>query len=279
MTALAVHEEPLFAPIGGERLFAFLHRAVGPVRGGLLVCHAFAEEKLWSHRVYVSFAREAARAGFTVLRFDMRGEGDSSLDFAEATIESRVEDTLHAAALLRSLDVGVARVFAVGHRLGGSIAAAAVAENAEPFSGVVAWDPILDGTEYFGQLLRSNLATQLATGGRVTRAREALVEAILNGEVVSVDGYGLTAALYRGMQTLSWDRLAVRLPRPALLLEVAKGEQTAPSAPLAALASDHEGLSVELVQEPPFWRETRQFHRAAASLSSATLAWLGERCP
>ena len=89
-------ENAYFLPLGGERLFAFLHLPGGPARGGIVLCAPLAEEKLWSHRVFVSFARELAARGFAVLRFDFRGEGDSDRRFEESDLDTRLADT-HAA--------------------------------------------------------------------------------------------------------------------------------------------------------------------------------------
>ena len=278
MSALAQQagEEPFFFGLGADRLFGFLHRPAGPVRGMLALCHAFAEEKLWSHRVYVTFARDAARNGFGVLRFDARGEGDSSREFEDTTIETRIDDTLRAAQVLRERIGGTAPLMLLGHRLGGSIAAVAATRAAGEVKGVIVWDPVPDTADYFGQLLRSNMATQMATEGKVTRARDALIQQILAGESVVVDGYGLTAALYREMLALSWNELPQVLPGPALIIEVPKGEQTTPSAVLAALAAARPLVQVKLAAEPPFWRETRQFHQRAPAFTQATLAWLTE---
>lgn len=266
-------EEPVFLGSGDERLFAFLHPAAQSARGTIVMCHAFAEEKLWSHRVYVTFAREAAQAGYNVLRFDMRGEGDSALDFEQSSIETRIEDTLRAitAAHERWWDRDVVLL---GHRLGGSIAAVAQTRAPSSVRGVAIWDPILDGEDYFGQLLRSNMTTQMATQGKVTRMRDALVKAILEGEVVIVDGYGLTADMYRGIAELRWAQRPELLQGPALLIEVPKGEQTAPSQPLMELASTRPQLQLALEAEPPFWRETKQFHKRAGGFTADTLEWL-----
>lgn len=266
-------EEPVFLGSGDERLFAFLHPAAQAARGTIVMCHAFAEEKLWSHRVYVTFAREAAQAGLNVLRFDMRGEGDSALDFEQSTIETRIEDALRAIAAAK--DRWSARdVVLLGHRLGGSIAAVAQTRAASDVRAVAIWDPILDGEDYFGQLLRSNLTTQMATQGKVTRMRDALVKAILDGEVVVVDGYGLTADLYRGIAELRLAQRPELFPGPALLIEVPKGEQNAPSEPLRALAATRPQLQLALESEPPFWRETKQFHKRAGGFTADTLEWL-----
>ena len=48
-----------------------------PCAAAFVFCHPLTEEKLWTHRVFVTFARELAAAGHTVLRFDYRGNGDS----------------------------------------------------------------------------------------------------------------------------------------------------------------------------------------------------------
>jgi alpha-beta hydrolase superfamily lysophospholipase len=143
--AQVLTEEPVFLGSGDERVFAFMHSAAQPARGTIVLCHAFAEEKLWSHRVYVTFAREAAQAGFNVARFDMRGEGDSALDFEQSTIETRITDTLrviNAAQGRWSAD----EVVLVGHRLGGSIAVVAQT-HARSVRAVAVWDPILDGQD------------------------------------------------------------------------------------------------------------------------------------
>ena len=44
--------------------------------GGIVFCHPFGEEKLWTHRVFVTFARRLAAAGHAVLRFDHRANGE-----------------------------------------------------------------------------------------------------------------------------------------------------------------------------------------------------------
>lgn len=263
-------ERAFFFDVGEERIFGFLHLPTGAPAGAVVLCHAFAEEKLWSHRVYVTFAREAAQAGFAVLRFDMRGEGDSDRDFEQSDVATRIADTVRAIEVAREL-TGAAQVTLLGHRLGGSIALAAAARAAEQVRQVIVWDPIVDGADYFGTLLRSNMATQMATAGKVTRTRDALIEAMKGGEVVVADGYGLTAALYEGVAALQWGQHPEFFSRPVLALEVPRGEQQQPSAALVELLRAHPQSRALLAPEPPFWRETRQFHRRMAHFTAASL--------
>ncbi len=271
MSTDAARETPFFFELGDERLFGVLHGAENPVTG-VVFCHAFAEEKLWSHRVYVNFARAAAAAGFAVLRFDMRGEGDSARDFEATDIETRVADVRRAVQELRSRVPTLQRVFLVGHRLGGSIAVAA--GNAD---GIAIWDPVPDGAEYFSQLLRSNLTTQMAIDGKVTRTREALIVVLQAGETVTADGYGLSAALHAQMSALLLAAPGFAQLPAALLLEVPYGEQAAPSAALAAMDAAHPSMVCQLAAEAPYWRETRQFHQRAPKFEAATLEWLKAR--
>lgn len=272
-----VVEEPFFFEFEGDSLFGFLHRPQTAPRAGIVLCHAFAEEKLWSHRVYVTFAREAAAAGYAVLRCDMRGEGDSSGEFEDSTIETRIQDVVCAARELRDKVPGIPSLILLGHRLGGSIAAAAAREARGLADELVIWDPIADGAEYFGQLLRSNLTTQMATEGKVTRTREALIAGLNAGQPAVVDGYGLTAQLYQGIASLQLSKLSDVFARRCLIVEIAKGEQSAPSAPIAQLAQSSPVISCAVVSEPPFWRETRQFHKRAGELTRVTLHWLEQR--
>lgn len=273
----AALERPYFFPTGTQRLFGVWHPASGATgRGAVLFCHALAEEKLWSHRVYVSFARELARRGYSVLRFDCRGEGDSELEFELTNVATRVEDTVEAFRELRALAGPSTPIVLVGHRLGGNVALAAARQLGNEVAGVAVWDPLLDGRDYFLQLLRSNLTTQMATEGKVTRNREALVEDLLAGGTIVVDGYGLTADLYRGISELNLAAAVTALSTPCLLLEIAKAGQTEPSAPLAALCANRPQMNCVSVEEAPFWRETRLFHRQAARLPAATAQWLNE---
>jgi hypothetical protein len=127
------------------------------------------------------------------------------------------------------------------------------------------------------QVLRSYLATQMAVGGGKTpRSREELLAEILGGKPLSVDGYTLSAPLVQELVDLEWLRdFPEAMPSGALVLEVAKGEQTAPSSQLADLVARCQGVTCSVVASPPFFRETKVFHRRADSFSNATLDWLG----
>jgi alpha/beta superfamily hydrolase len=246
-----VRETPFFFRLGEHQLFAMLHRPdSGTPRQGIVLCHALAEEKLWSHRVYVNLARDLARAGFATLRFDCRGEGDSDLEFEQCGLETRRADALRAAEVLLEQEPQLRGCVFLGHRLGCAVAAMAAASPAARAEAVVAWDPVVRGRDYLMQLLRSTVASAFARSGSApTRAQ--LLESLDAGETVIVDGYGITPAFHRELATLEWAQLAGALPCPLLAIEGAR--------------------------EAAFWRESKRMHGRAPQMSAQTLGWLNAR--
>ena len=74
-------------------MFGVLHAPEDKTpEAGILLCHAFGEEKLWSHRVSVNLAREAVCRGYAAFRFDFRGHGDSAGHSEGCTIDTYLSD-------------------------------------------------------------------------------------------------------------------------------------------------------------------------------------------
>jgi len=266
-------EQAYFLHRDGERLFTFLHLPAGPCRAGALLCAPLAEEKLWSHRVLVTFARELARAGYAVLRFDFRGEGDSDRTFEESSLTTRVEDTRFAIDELRRHVVADAPVTLLGLRLGASVAALA-ADGRDDVERLVLWDPVTNGADYVQAILRANLMNQMTRHRRVVEDREALTRRLEQGESVNVEGYGLGGDFFR---ELSGFRLEPASPPPtrANLLVGITSREAPPRDDLLGLAQAWRDTRVEAVVEEPFWREIRRFYARAGNLSDATARWMG----
>jgi exosortase A-associated hydrolase 2 len=243
-----VSETPFFFELGRERLFAVHHRPPsGEPRRGIVLCHALAEEKLWSQRVYVSLARELAAHGFAVLRLDCRGEGDSDLEFEDATLQTRVDDAVRAAEVLGEREPSLGGVIFLGHRFGCVVAASAAARVPHLAQALIAWDPIESGNAYLMQWLRATLASQLvATGKAPTRA--SLVKLLEEGRTVTIEGYGVGPRFYRELARVQWQPLVKAVGCPTLVIE---------------------GSS-----EPPFWRQTQRMHMRAPAMTERSLQWL-----
>jgi exosortase A-associated hydrolase 2 len=268
-------EEPFFFAREGARLFAMLHTPAASVHAtAFVMSHPFGEEKLWSHRVFVSAARALAARGHAVLRFDFMGAGDSSGETPDTSLETHLADLREAGRELRRRVPQVQRVGFIGLRLGATFAALA-AEQGECDGPLVLWDPVLDGEAYFQELLRINLSTQLAVYGKVEYTREVLQEQIRSGTRVNVDGYELGKALFADCARV--DLLALTAKRyagPTLVVQISANEKQKEREDLTALAGHYDrGVATRAI-EHPFWREIKPFCGRAANLERVTLEWL-----
>jgi exosortase A-associated hydrolase 2 len=264
-----VHEEYCFLDLRGERIFAGHHRPARPASQAIVMCHPLGEEKLWSHRVFVSFARELAAAGFAVLRFDFRGEGDSDRTFERSDFESRIQDACLAVETVRALNPAVTKVTLIGLRLGASVAAAAAARRSD-VAQIVLWDPVLDGAAYMQTVLRLNLMFQMAIHRRVVKGREALAMDLADGGTVNIEGYQLAAPLFRQVSEFRMDDVLCNFAGEILFVSINQGEMPVPSS-LIALAENFNRRRVEVVREDAFWREIKTFYQRAPELTRVTL--------
>lgn len=264
-------ETPLFFPNGPYQLFGVLHEPDGERRDtAFAFVHPFGEEKLWAHRVFVSFARRLAAAGHTVLRFDCMGSGDSDGDFSESSIASSLSDVAAAVDLVRARS-GARAVSLIGLRFGATIAAHA-AETLD-IRQLVLWAPILDGGRYMQELLRINLTTQMATHKEIRYDREALVGIMQQGGTANVDGYEMAYPYFAEASALQMATGRKSHAGPCLIVSIDK-RPIPPPADLQAIAATYPHATVAAVQEEPFWKEIATFYDQAPALFAATGDWL-----
>lgn len=283
-------ETPLFFDGSGARLFGLLHApdTAGPAHAaglGFVMSHPFGEEKLWSHRIFVSVAKALAARGHAVLRFDYTGAGDSSGTTSETSIETHVADLRSAVVQLLERYPQTKRVGVIGLRLGASIAAL-LAEAAARDTALecvregplVLWEPVIDGEAYFQEILRSNLSTQLAVYGKVLENREVLQARIRAGGVVNVDGYELGKLLFDSGATTSLVPVTAKSHGgPVLIVQVAANAQAKNRDDLASFATMYQKGAFKRVMEQPFWREIKAFYGRAEDLQRTTMAWLEQQ--
>jgi alpha-beta hydrolase superfamily lysophospholipase len=150
-------------------LFGLFHATGGPARKAVLLCPPLGQDQIRCHRLYRQLANALAGEGVPALRFDYYGTGDSAGDSAEVDWRRCVADIVVAADELRRRS-GAERIIAFGARLGGSLAAAA--STAAGLAGLVAWDPVLDGSDYVSRLDAMQSALR-QDGQRFMRPRSA----------------------------------------------------------------------------------------------------------
>ena len=266
-----MQEDQRFLDLNGERVLATGHYPGGPWTRAIVMCHPLGEEKLWAHRVFVSFARDLAAAGFAVLRFDFRGEGDSDRDFERTSLETRIEDAYLAVDAVRALNPS-AEVTMVGLRLGATIGLATAIRRGD-VARVVLWDPVVDGAAYMQAVLRLNLMYQMALHRKVVESREALVARLGNDETVNIEGYELARPLFEEVSALHLAGLLPQYGGETLIVPI--NQEAAHVKPeLATLSEDNPRCAIQAVQEQPFWKETRAFCHRAEELTRVTLQWL-----
>lgn len=276
-------ETPFFFRRDAAQLFGLVHTPApdAPARPlAFLFSHPFAEEKLWSHRVMVSLARELAARGHVVMRFDYMGAGDSTGSTPDTSLETHLADLDAALAHLLERHPRIQQVGLLGLRFGATLAALFAERAGAKYpqlraAPLVLWEPVLDGANYFQELLRSNLSTQLAVHGKVLENREVLQERIRAGGKVNVDGYEIARDLFESCARA--DLLGTESKThdgPTLVLQIAPGAEAKPREDLMALAKSYRSGTAARAAEHPFWREIKPFYGRAPQLQQATLQWL-----
>lgn len=142
----------------GDR-FGWLHAGTGA--RGIVLCSPYGHEDTWSRKALRTLAEQLCAHGFTVLRFDYIGTGDSA-DAEESNniIDAAVDDVCAAVARLKE-DSRITDVTLCGFRLGASFAALAACRSF--VNALILLAPIVDGRRYIRELslLRKTWLDQL----------------------------------------------------------------------------------------------------------------------
>lgn len=268
-------EIPYFFDGGTRQLFGVLHRCELAKDTGFVFCHPFMEEKLWAHRVFVHMARQLAARGYPVLRFDCRGNGDSDGEFSTTTMADYLTDISTAIGELRHQVPEIGKIGLLGLRLGASFALE-VARQHELTGPLVLWEPIINGDRYSQEILRSNLATQMAINGKVHISREQLVENMRKGEFVDVEGYEFSWPVFDSLRRFNLELGGqFNVKSSTLILQTVKNVKQPLHKDVVALGESLGGwATVDKVVEEPFWREIQTYYGSAPKLEQRTLDWL-----
>jgi len=110
----------------------------------ILMLHGFTGNRMEPHFLFVKMARRLAAAGYTAMRFDFRGSGESQGNFWEMTVPGEIDDARAALTGLRrhpAVDPG--RVILLGLSMGGAVAASVAGEDPE-IAGLILWSAVAD---------------------------------------------------------------------------------------------------------------------------------------
>lgn len=146
----------------------------GPFSAAILIAGSGPhdrDESLAGHRPFLILADHLTRKGLAVFRYDKRGNGKSTGDFASATTEDFASDAAAAVTYLKTRkEIDPARIGLIGHSEGGVIAPMLAANSQPP----VAWIILLAGPGLKGEdvlLLQSEMILRSAgvNDGEISR--------------------------------------------------------------------------------------------------------------
>jgi pimeloyl-ACP methyl ester carboxylesterase len=144
--------EPFYFGAPAKQLFGCYHapQSVRRQDCGVVLCYPMGHEYTDFHRAYRQLAVHLSRAGFSVLRFDFYGCGDSSGACEEGQIQQWLSDIATALAEIRAR-CGLVKYWLLGVRLGGTLAAMSGAQRGD-VEGMVLWNPVISGRAYIREL-------------------------------------------------------------------------------------------------------------------------------
>jgi pimeloyl-ACP methyl ester carboxylesterase len=244
-------------------LHVMLYRSGNPSGAALVIAPPDGEERSFAARSLVTTARALAAAGYTVLRFDYCGQGQSENDYEKTTLSTRVSNLTCVWKALRD-EMGQSPAV-LGVRLGGTIALAA-AQEIPDLAEMILWDPVMDASAYLYQLLRINVSGQMIVNGRVLRERDELIADARAGRLISINGFHLSGPFVDDLLNFNARTLAERWNGRGLVLT-----RGAADAQTTAMPSS---WSVARVQCPPFWRELKTHSAAPPAFLAPTLEFL-----
>lgn len=271
--AALMPERPFFFASGNHRIFGVLYGAGHqPARCGFVFCAPFAEEMLWSQRVFVSLARELSSRGFPVLRFDYMGTGDSEGEFQDSTMQVWLSDIGAAIEVLRQ-ESHVQRVVLLGLGLGATLAARK-AEEESLVEGLVLWQPVLSGPAYMKEILRTNITSQMAIYKEVRHKSEDLIRFLKEGSTINFDGYELSNILFEEISAVNLLDGPKIFSGKVLLVQISR-QREQPNSQMLHLQSLYGHCDLAVAYEQSFWKEIKTYYEKAEDLFQITLGWVG----
>lgn len=191
----------LDGPGPDDSLYAriYLPSAETARRTGVVIAPPVGHERLRCYRELVVLGRSLAKVGYPVIHADYRGEGESSGNFADCDLTTRVADLERETGELRAV-ARLKRLAIVGVRLG-TVVALLAAERIEA-SALALVEPVTNPAMCARDLLRANVILQRQYQGGIRRNATELRAALQAGETISIYGFHLGLPLLTGLEDL-----------------------------------------------------------------------------
>ena len=185
---------PFFFGNSKQPLYGVYHppRAQAARSTAVVLCYPLWQEYMRAHRAFRQLAMLLSKAGFSVLRFDYFGTGDSAGESDAGDVSRWTHDVGTAIDELKDT-AGVTRVSLVGLRVGASLAAAVAAERKD-LDRIILWDPVVGGKAYVDKMVRTEQANGSAPRGGAL-------------ETIGIKGFPLTSRMREGLEGIDLHQL------------------------------------------------------------------------
>jgi pimeloyl-ACP methyl ester carboxylesterase len=216
-----------FAPPSFEHaLYGRTQISMDAPRGvGVVIVPPIGRERQRVLREMTTLGRDIAAAGFPVIRFDYRGEGESGGDFRMSTVSSRVADTAAAAAELRRR-TGVSRLAVVGLHFGAVVAALAARQVRAEF--LVCCDPVWTIAPYLKSLLRAGILQLSQHSGQPPVHESEMRARLRSGDPLNAHGYFAAEPFIDELEQLDLDAILRAFPGRSAVMHLAPSHAAPP---------------------------------------------------
>lgn len=237
---------PFFFGNSKQPLYGVYHppRAHTSRPTAVVLCYPLWQEYMRAHRAFRQLAMLLSKAGFSVLRFDYFGTGDSAGDSDSGDVARWTHDVSTAIDELKDT-AGVTKVSLVGLRVGASLAAAVAAERKD-LDRIVLWDPVVAGKPYVEKMV----LTEQAAGAR----RD------LTLGTIGIKGFPLTNRMREGLEHI--DLRDLPAPASGRMIMTVSDERAEFVAFRDAMAGRRIGLTYRHIPSAGNWDEIDQFGSA-----------------
>ena len=235
----------------------------------MVLVHSLGEEYVKFHRALRQLAVLLARAGFSVLRFDLSGSGDSWGRCEEGEVDLWLQDIEDAVGELQRRG-RVARLCLIGLRLGGSLAVRAGIERGD-VDTMVLWDPVVDGGTYLEEL--AGLQAKMLGYAHVRPDRSGTGD-----ECSELLGFPLSSVTRSSVEAVGL--LALR-ERPARRILVVESNGRVPQRDLCEhLERLHVEVAHRSLPAPEIWAWVEDFGKVLVphGILQMVVSWMDEVC-
>ena len=181
----------------------------------IVFCPPLGQEYIRTHWACKLLAKQLARGGAHVLRFDWSGHGHSSGNIDQSlSLQEWIDDVGLAVDWVRE-ESKADSVMLVGLRFGATLAALAAEQRHDVYS-LVAWEPVINGTDYL-QDLRKMHSRMVDLWVTKTSTRN-------DDEVEEILGFEFARSLINEIEQTKVDLSGLYLPQ--LIVDLESSDQT-----------------------------------------------------